>query len=305
MKVGIIGLGRWGKKLLKIFDNLLHVKIISHKNNPKTGFWVKKYFPHVLTTLNYHDILHDKSIDAVIIATPINTHYQIAIDALVAKKHVFIEKPIAESRKECNELLKMSKNKILFVGHTFLFDPCYRKLKEISLNDKPYKVDLDWNKMGTFDEDLVDNLLSHDIAIIGDLLGFSIRNIKVNALNGYLSDIDYIDLSLDNGKNTKCQIKIDRVNPINQKLIRIECSSGDLYYWTVNKIYRLNKEKRKLEIFYESKKDALELECLSFITCVETKIPPITDGFFGMEVVSVLDKIKRLCIPSMNNYHRP
>ena len=132
--------------------------------------------------------------------------------------------------------------------------------------------------------------------IVGGILGFDINNIVVNRLSGYVSDIDYLDLTIGVGKHSKCNIKIDRINPITQKIIRIDYGSDDLYYWIGDKIFILDKEQRTLDIFYTNKNDALEMECKIFIDCVQNNTKPPTDGVFGMEVVGALDYIKNECI---------
>ena len=85
MNIGIIGMGRWGKKLLNVFTGISDVKMVCHKNDFNTSFWLKKHYPNIPTSLSYSDILENNLIDVVVIATPVNTHYKITKDALMAK----------------------------------------------------------------------------------------------------------------------------------------------------------------------------------------------------------------------------
>jgi UDP-2-acetamido-3-amino-2,3-dideoxy-glucuronate N-acetyltransferase len=103
-RIALIGAGRWGKNLLREFDKLSVVASVCHLKNPKTTQWLKNSFPHIRHTNSYKDILRDPTVEAVVIATPVKTHYRIAREALLAGKHVFVEKPLAQTAAEAKEL---------------------------------------------------------------------------------------------------------------------------------------------------------------------------------------------------------
>lgn len=92
-----------------------------------------KEFPNIETTKDYMEILNDKSINAVVVATPVNTHREIAEKAMTYGKHVFIEKPLASNSSDAEILLNFSQkmNKVLAVGHVFQFAPAVRKIKDL------------------------------------------------------------------------------------------------------------------------------------------------------------------------------
>ena len=136
ISVGIIGVGRWGTNYLRTFSGFDDVEVVSICSRTRDS--LKKAISSVkpkqkpkLTT-NCNDVIHDPKIDAVAIASDASTHFMIAKQAFMHKKHVLVEKPVAFSSNEVKELIKISKakNKILMAGHLHLFNPAIIKLKE-------------------------------------------------------------------------------------------------------------------------------------------------------------------------------
>ena len=135
MNIGLIGIGYWGPNL---FRNLIESKIFKVKyvcdirkdNLKKINIIGKK----IVKTTDYKDLISDKSIDAIFIATPVNTHFKLAKVCLNANKHVFIEKPLSDDKKKCDILIDLAKKKslTLFVDHTFLYTPAVMEIKKIS-----------------------------------------------------------------------------------------------------------------------------------------------------------------------------
>ena len=135
MNIGLIGIGYWGPNL---FRNLIESKNFKVKyvcdirkdNLKKINIIGKK----IVKTTDYKDLISDKSIDAIFIATPVNTHFKLAKVCLNANKHVFIEKPLSDDKKKCDILIDLAKKKslTLFVDHTFLYTPAIMEIKKIS-----------------------------------------------------------------------------------------------------------------------------------------------------------------------------
>ena len=135
MNIGLIGIGYWGPNILRnlIGNKNFKVKYIcdlSKDNLKKINITDKK----IIKTTNIKDLTSDKSVNAVFIATPVNTHFKLAKVCLDANKHVFIEKPLSDDKKECDILIKLAKKKslTLFVDHTFLYTPAVMEIKKIS-----------------------------------------------------------------------------------------------------------------------------------------------------------------------------
>ena len=197
-KLGIIGIGNWGKNLVRELSKIHCIKKCSSNGNLKNIRWLKKNYPSIQYVSDSKEIFADKEINAVIIATPINTHYKIVKKALLSKKHVFVEKPISTNLSEAEELIEIAKknNLLLFVGHIFIFNEIFKKLIQISNRENITHLNFLWNKFGTFDEDIFLNLVSHDLSIILAIFGKP-KKIKLINKFGVISKCDVVTLILE------------------------------------------------------------------------------------------------------------
>ena len=230
-KLGIIGIGNWGKNLVRDFSKISDIKKCTSRGNIQNIKWLKKNYPSIEYVSNQKEIFNDEEINAVIISTPIKTHYALVKQALLSKKHVFIEKPICSKLSDAKELIKIAKrnNLFLFVGHIFLFNEVLKKLIEISKKEKIIYTQFQWNKFGTFDEDIFLNLLSHDISIILKLFGKP-KKIKVQSSFGLISKCDIVTLNLELSQNKECQIYLNRCSNNKQKLVTIFTEKNVNFY---------------------------------------------------------------------------
>ena len=163
--IAIIGMGYWGPNLYRNFENnhLFNVKYLCDKdmknlNKVNVGDNTKK-------VTNYKKIIKDSSIMAVVIATPVSTHFKIAYDCLQEGKHIFIEKPIADTSLKCKKLINIAKKKSLkiFVDHTFLYTAAVNKMRSISLKK-------DFGNLLYFDSTRINlGLIQNDINVMWDL----------------------------------------------------------------------------------------------------------------------------------------
>ena len=154
--MALVGVGRWGKNLLRVLNELCDVAYCCNKSDIDAQGWVNQRYPHIECTFDYQEVLSNSSIDALIIATPINTHGSLARQALEADKHVFVEKPLSMSSAEATELVGSASERglRLFVGHLFLFHPVLRRIKEATRSDPVDHARMSWAKFGTFKEDI-------------------------------------------------------------------------------------------------------------------------------------------------------
>ena len=129
-KIAIIGIGNWGKNLVRDFSKISDIKKCTSNGNTQNIEWLKKNYPSIDYVNNHKEIFNDEEINAVIISTPIKTHYTLVKKALLSKKHVFIEKPLCSNISEAKELIQIAKknNILLFVGHIFLFNEVLKKI---------------------------------------------------------------------------------------------------------------------------------------------------------------------------------
>ena len=134
IKLGVVGCGYWGPNLIRNFRQLQDCRLkLMCDTNEKRLAHVKMLYPELERHKDYGHLLNGAGLDAVVIATPVRFHYDMAKASLLAGKHTFIEKPMASSAAECEELIQIAEERglVLMVGHTFLYSPAVRKIKEI------------------------------------------------------------------------------------------------------------------------------------------------------------------------------
>ena len=291
-KLGIIGIGNWGKNLVRDFSKISDIKKCTSRGNVQNIKWLKKNYPLIEYVSNQKEIFNDEEINAVIISTPIKTHYALVKQALLSKKHVFIEKPICSKLSDAKELIKIAKrnNLFLFVGHIFLFNEVLKKLIQISKKEKIIYTQFQWNKFGTFDEDIFLNLLSHDISIILKLFGKP-KKIKVQSSFGLISKCDIVTLNLELSQNKECQIHLNRCSDNKQKLVTI-FTEKNVYLWDDLKLYKNNKKSDQFKLIFESKSTPLEIQCKKFITELNKSKKSSEYANLAKDVIQVIQKLK-------------
>jgi len=131
-KIGVVGLNYWGPNLARNFDGLANLTWLCDLDDAHLRPMAERY-PHARATSSIEDLLADDALDAVVIATPVPTHYTLAKQALEAGKHVFVEKPPAMLAVEMDELVQLAaeRDRVLMPGHLLLYHPAVLKLKEL------------------------------------------------------------------------------------------------------------------------------------------------------------------------------
>jgi predicted dehydrogenase len=176
-KLGVAGLGYWGPNLARNFDELAHLTWLCDVDPEKLERFSRRH-PQARLTSNVTDLLEDPELDAVVIATPVVTHADLARQALAAGKHVFVEKPMALHAGEAEELCALAEERelVLMPGHLLLYHPAVDKLKELidsgELGEIRYVYGNRQN-LGKFrtDENALGSLGAHDLSLILHLVG--------------------------------------------------------------------------------------------------------------------------------------
>jgi predicted dehydrogenase len=177
VKVGLAGLGYWGPNLARNFDelaDLVWLCDVSEENRAR----VAPRYPDTRVTADFDELLADPALDAIVVATPVVTHYDLARRALLAGKHVFVEKPMAVRASEAEELVALAEERelVLMPGHLLLYHPGVRKLKELvdagDLGDVLYLYGNRQN-FGKIrrEENALSSLGAHDLSVILHLVG--------------------------------------------------------------------------------------------------------------------------------------
>lgn len=208
INVAVVGLGYWGPNLLRNASDIdgVHVRAICDSRTDALAAQANRY-PDVRTTSRYADVLTD-DIDAIVLATPVRTHHELARAALEAGKHVFVEKPLAQTSEQCRQLIALAEARslVLMPGHTFLYSPPVRKVKDL----------LDAGELGrlyfgTFsrvnlgihqaDVSVVHDLAPHDFSILLYWLGEPsfVRAVGCDAVGSGQLDVAFIDLAMPSG----------------------------------------------------------------------------------------------------------
>lgn len=223
MHVGLIGYGYWGVNLLRNLIESPYVHQISICDIRKERLQkIQKAHPDIYTTENANDIIQNKEIDSIIIATPVSSHYDLAKAALMNNKHVLIEKPICPSSEQAKELIKIAndKKRVLLVDHTFLYNGAVRLIKDkISSNQvgKLKYIDSTRINLGIYQKDtnVIWDLASHDISIIQLLVDEKPTHIRAIGQHNSVhhnEDIAYIFLYY--ASNLLVQINCSWASPV-------------------------------------------------------------------------------------------
>jgi|TARA_B100000315_G_scaffold243778_1_gene267562 predicted dehydrogenase len=291
-KLGIVGIGNWGKNLVRELSKIYCIKKCSSNGNSKNIKWLKKNYPSIQYVPDPKEIFTDKEINAVVIATPINTHYKLVKKALLSKKHVFVEKPISTNLSEAEELIGIAKknNLLLFVGHIFIFNEIFKKLIQISNRENITHLNFIWNKFGTFDEDIFLNLVSHDLSIVLSLFGKP-KKIKLINKFGVISKCDVVTLILELPNNKTCQIHVNRCSNQKQKHVTI-FTQKNIYIWDDLSLFKNNKKTNSFKLVFQSKHTPLEIECKEFVKKLNETNTSFEFANIAKDVIQVIQKLK-------------
>lgn len=309
-EIGIVGLGYWGKNILR---NLYELKVVrtACDFNEEIIKERKKTFPDINYTTYYEDLLEDPNIKGIVVATPSITHYALSKKALLAGKDVLVEKPMTTSLKEGEELVNLADKNglILMVGHILHYHPAVKKMKELILKGLIGKIlyiysnRVNVGKLRT-DENVWWSLAPHDISLILMLAQSNVINFIYNGtshISKGLDDIALASLEFENG--IKAHIFVSWWHPFKeQRLVVIgkkgmivfdDVSKEKLFYYS-HKVEWINNipmaKKGDLEVIKIDEKEPLKEELRHFWECIKERKKPETDGYEGLRVLEVLEK---------------
>lgn len=305
-----IGLGYWGKNILR---NLYELDVLHTicDSDQHTLAEKKKQFSDLNYTTSFDDIINNPDIKAVVISTPAVTHHQLIKRSLLAGKDVYVEKPLALTVKEGQEVVAISEKekRVLMVGHILQYHPAVEKLKEIISSGELGRIQyiysnrLNIGKLRT-EENILWSFAPHDISVILMLLGE--EPVKVMAVGGdYLNkgvyDTTLTTLEFKNG--VKGHIFVSWLHPFKeQKLVVVgskamavfdDVSNEKLFLyphkieWIDGKIPVA--EKANYQVVPIKAGEPLKLELSHFVECIMHRKRPRTDGHEGLRVLKILE----------------
>jgi predicted dehydrogenase len=319
VRIGVVGYGYWGPNLVRNFADTpgCEVAAVSDLDTNKLAT-VKRRFPTVTTTTNFNDLLADTSIDAVAIATPVNTHYELAMAALKAGKHVWVEKPMTETFEQAQRLVDEAerRGKVLHVDHTFIYTGAVQKMAEIVKAGELGKIlyyDSIRVNLGLFQRDVsvISDLAVHDFSILDHLFGEQPSAVSASGMNhfpGTPENLAYVTLYYDSGMIA--HVNVSWLAPVKIRQILVGGSKKMVTYDDLEasekiKVYDKGvsftddpAKIQELRVGYRSGDmwapklavtEALRVEGGQFVDAVAHSKRTQTDGHLGLRVVQIIE----------------
>jgi len=315
IKIGIIGYGYWGPNLVRNFFNLNSCAVSEVADTRVERLkLLKKNYPSIKITTDVNDIFDDKSIDAVVIAVPISSHFKLAKRALEKGKHVLVEKPMTSSLKNSLILIDLAKKKkkVLMVDHTFLYTDAVQKIKKFIDNGELGKInyfDSTRINLGLFQKDVnvLWDLAAHDVSILLYLISEKPQTVLATGVSHTKNKIENIAfMTLKYKSGLIAHFDCSWSSPVKVRQTLIGGSKKMIVYNDVEpsekiKIYdsgyQLKKNKSDVLIDYRTGdiqipkielKEGLSSMAADFLNAVKTGKKPISDSQLGLEVVKIL-----------------
>jgi predicted dehydrogenase len=275
-------------------------------------------YPEVPTTRRFEDLLNGADLDAVVIATPVRFHYEMAMAALRAGKHVFIEKPMARTEAEAEEIVALAEREglVVMVGHTFLFSPAVRRMKEIvdagDIGEVQY-ISARRLNLGLFQKDInvAWDLAPHDISILLHLLDERPVSVSCQGSSHVTRGIEDVTMMyLTFAKNRCAFIHNSWLDPKKVRQMTVVGSQRMIVYDDTEPLEKLKIYDARVEVPphydtfaeftysyhygdayvpYIKQDEPLKLECQHFLECIRERCTPIASGRLGLEVVRILE----------------
>lgn len=314
MKIAAVGAGYWGVNLIRLFNRLGVLATICDFNMPRLQQLAKEY-PEVPIEPSYSAILDDPSIDAVVIATPAETHFGLAGQALRAGKDVFVEKPMTLRAEEAEELIALSARlgRILMVGHLLEFHPAITRLEqlveagELGRIEYIYSNRLNLGKVRR-EENALWSFAPHDISVI--LLLLKQLPIQVTATGGTYLQPNIADVTVSTmlfSHGTRAHLFVSWLHPFKEQKLVVVGEKRMAVFDDVRKTEKLQLYDKRIDLvngqFVVERPTAevvefppdepLLLECKHFLECIESRCTPKTDGQDAWRVLKVLEASQR------------
>jgi predicted dehydrogenase len=322
--IGVIGCGYWGPNLLRNFAENVEARLrwMCDVDTRRLSLLARRY-PSAQTTTDYRQLLSDPQLDAVVIATPVSTHFNFARDALAAGKHVLIEKPFTASVAEAEELIEMAErsNLTLMVDHTFIYTGAVRKIKEMVDSDELGELlyfDSVRINLGLFQRDInvVWDLAPHDLAIMDFIINRQPLSVTATGschVERGIENIAYVMLRFPG--EFIAHFHFNWLSPVKIRRTLIAGSRRMIVYDDIEPTEKIriydkgvmvtqSEETTDKEAAYQTlvsyrtgdvwvpkldSTEALHYVCQEFLSAIAERRRPLTDGSSGLRVVRLLE----------------
>jgi len=322
IRMGVIGCGYWGPNLIRNFQNNPEVELVSMADlDVKRLQRVGALYPTVRRFTDYREITNDPTLDAVVVATPVSTHFSLGMDVLQSGKHLFLEKPMAAAADECRRLLDAAdaRGRVIMVVHTFLCSPSVRKIAALmnagDLGDI-YYVSITRVNLGIFQKDVnvVWDLAPHDVGMLNHL--FDAHPTVVSATGRSYVQVDrgiedVAFLTLEYPGRQIAHIHVSWLDPNKIRRATFVGSRKMLVYDDIEPTEKIKVYDKGVEIqphydnfgefqltlrsgdIFVPRIDMIEplkIEAQHFVDVIKGEAESISSGRHGLEVVEVLEK---------------
>jgi predicted dehydrogenase len=318
IRVGIIGCGYWGPNLVRTFAEMEDVQVvrIGDLRPGRLDFMAKRY-PQIDRTQDAMSVISDATIDAVVIATPPKSHYELAMAALRAGKHIMVEKPLATSVEDGQRMLELADRlrRILIVGHLFLYAPAVVRIRSLFDEGKMgslYYISAVRTNVGPpgAQVDALWDLAPHDISIILNVMKEVPEEIiayGASFTNQRFAETVFLVLRFGDGR--LAHVHVGWLTPNKTRLMRMVCSQGEVVYDDMQPVQKVQVHSPSIDnrvragagdiaLGYSSggiwsppleSYEPLRAECRDFVESIQTGKNPLSDGQSGLSVVRVLE----------------
>jgi predicted dehydrogenase len=321
--VAVVGYGYWGPNLARAFAETDGCRVAAVVDAaPAALARAAKRHPTARMLTDWRDVLADPDIDAVAIATPVRTHFEIAHAALKSGRHVLVEKPMTETSQQGQALIEAAEQRglTLMVDHTFVYAPAVQKMKQLVAADdlgEIYYYDSTRINLGLFQRDVnvIWDLAVHDLAILQYVLGSAPTAISANGVShvhGAPENMAHLTLYLESG--AVAHLNVNWLAPLKVRQVLVG-GSRKMIVWNdlevsekikvydrgvsltddVEALYSMLVSYRIGDMWapHLSTAEPLVTEAAHFVDCVATGARPTTDGHLGLQVVEMLEAATR------------
>jgi predicted dehydrogenase len=321
LRVGVVGCGYWGPYLVRNLHDMPDVDLVGVADRrPERLAYVLSAYPSVRAFPDHAELLA-AGVDAVVLATPIETHHPLAREALLAGKHVLVEKPLAGDVAEAEELIRLAEaaERTLMVGHTFLYNPAVRELRrlvEAGELGRIYYADSARLNLGLFQRhsNVLWDLAPHDVSILAYVLGGPPVAVSARGsacIRPDVHDVCYLELLFADGSSANVHVswlhpdKVRRLTLVGDRRMAVY---DDMSTVEKLRVYDRGVELPAIDNYGEFEvayrhgqiviphiqwREPLRVECEHFVHCVRTGARPLSDGAQGLEVVAALEAATR------------
>ena len=316
VNVAVIGAGVWGANLIRNFHTLDSLEVVCDRD-PERLKLIRERYPDVEIETDFSRVLRRSDIHALVIATPASTHASLTIQALEAKKDVFVEKPMALSVLDGQRMVKVAREhgRILMVGHVLEYHSAILKLRELLGEGELGKVQYIYSSrlnIGRFrmEENALWSFAPHDISILLRLLGDMPEEVACHGgayLNHDIADVTMSSFKFPNG--VRAHIFVSWLHPFKeQKLVvigdRRMAVFDDTLSWDEKlKLYshRVDWVSGRIPVAHKAEAENIQLEemeplqeeCRCFLYCASTRDQPLSNGESGLRVLRILKDCQR------------